>query len=124
MSLLFDEESSWPQRLVHIPRSSSEPLTSYRWEPGDRYGAHVKPAYVVLSYTWGRWRLEEGEEDQVRPLPVDGVTWQLPRILPNHFENSKLEQILRSLLALAQDHASLNGKFCWISVLGLRLKYS
>jgi len=38
---------NWPQRLLHVPS-----MTSFEWEPGNRYGVHIVPLYNAFSYTW------------------------------------------------------------------------
>lgn len=89
MTAPFDDDCDWPRRLLHVPS-----MTSYQWTPGDQYGDVVKPSYVALTYTWGRWRLDEGERPDIKALPVKGVTWPIPRIKPDHFTTTELEECL------------------------------
>lgn len=84
---------SWPRRLLHVPT-----LTSYNWQPGNRYGNAVKPAYNILTYTWGRWELADTpvkEGLEVESIPVKQVPWNIPRIDPNHFTTAQFLHVIR-----------------------------
>ncbi|KIW63849.1 hypothetical protein PV04_08821 [Phialophora macrospora] len=91
----FDDDCDWPRRLLHLPT-----MTSHPWTPGDRYGGHRRPKYIALSYTWGRWRLRDDEQLEVSCLPVDGITWQIPRVCPDHFTATEFEETLKALPAI------------------------
>lgn len=88
----FDDQSVWPRRLLYIPT-----MTSYPWRPGDVYGGHARPNYMAFSYTWGRWRLGDDDDFAVKALPVQGVTWKLPRVNPAHFTAEEFEKTIRAL---------------------------
>lgn len=105
MSVLFDDSSNWPRRLLHIPT-----MTSFPWTAGDRYGGRVRPTYYVLSYTWGRWRLESHELPHVQALTIWGTTWSIPRVHPDHFSAYQLETTLRGLSDLSLDEDMAPGK--------------
>ena len=90
----FDNNSKWPRRLLHVPS-----MTSHKWEPGNRYGDSVEPAYVAISYTWGRYRLSDGELPHVKPLPIQGVDWPIPRVNPvTHFSVSEFQGIIKEVM--------------------------
>lgn len=110
-NLIFDDECDWPRRLLHLPT-----LTSYEWSPGDQYGEHSKPDYVALSYTWGRWRLRDGELPEVTALPVTGVTWEIPRVNPNHFSAAEFENVLKTLPALVDKYLHFNTIKCTLGI--------
>src|SRR5437667_11978530 len=74
----FDNESRWPRRLLHVPS-----MTSFKWQPGNSYGGHKEPKYVALSYTWGRWALDERTKPDFKPLQIQGVPWLIPRVDPS-----------------------------------------
>lgn len=76
----WDDFSDWPRRLLHV-----ETMTSYPWQPGNKYGDQASPRYNAISYTWGRWKLRDGDHPSVEALHVAGVRWPIPRINPDHF---------------------------------------
>ncbi|KAK1828327.1 hypothetical protein QBC39DRAFT_155847 [Podospora conica] len=75
----------WPRRLLHVPS-----MTSFEWQPGNRYGPTAEPAYNAITYTWGRWKLKGGEQPDVFPLPIYGVAWEIPRVDPSCFTTHQL----------------------------------
>ena len=86
----FDNDSRWPRRLLHVPS-----MTSYKWEPGNRYGRHSQPDYVALSYTWGRYMVKDDEFSHVKPLKIRGVSWSIPRVNPDtHFSVAEFQHII------------------------------
>lgn len=87
---LFDEGSRWPRRLLNV-----EDMISYRWQPGNTYGGITEPKYAIISYTWGRWRLEKGEQPRIEALPIKGVPWEVPRVDPKHFTVAQFRHVLR-----------------------------
>jgi hypothetical protein len=93
----FDNNANWPRRLLHVPT-----MTSYKWAPGNNYGRWKEPAYIALSYTWGRFQLDDGENPQVKPLQIKGVPWPIPRINPNtHFGVNELQHIIHQTMKSA-----------------------
>lgn len=82
----------WPRRLLHLPT-----MTSYEWEPGNIYGSHVAPEYNAITYTWGRWSLDDGECPHVRAIEIHNVPWDIPRIRPDHFTSDELMNVLQSV---------------------------
>lgn len=81
----------WPQRLLHVPT-----MTSYEWQAGHVYGGHIKPRYSAISYTWGRYRLNSAlERPHVKPIELDGVDWEIPRIDDSHFTVGQFEELIR-----------------------------
>ena len=86
-----DTIGDWPQRLLHVPT-----MTSYEWEAGHSYGVHMKPKYNAISYTWGRYQLTSAlEKPYIKPLKVNGVSWEIPRIDDSHFTVDKFEELIR-----------------------------
>jgi len=93
-SSLREEEEAlgrWPRRLLHV-----KTLTSYKWQPGNIYGTIKEPPYNAISYTWGRYRLKEGDMPEISPLPLKGIEWsdRMPRINPEHFTLAQLMDVL------------------------------
>ena len=86
-----DTIGDWPQRLLHVPT-----MTSYEWQAGHRYGVHMKPRYNAISYTWGRYQLTSAlEKPYIKPLKLNGVSWEIPRIDDSHFTVDKFEELIR-----------------------------
>lgn len=65
----------WPRRLLHV---SSQ--TSYEWRDDNDYGGHKSPPYNVVTYTWGRMRLQNWEYPELEPMTVHNVEWDIPRV--------------------------------------------
>lgn len=113
-----DNIGRWPRRLLHIPS-----MTSLEWQPGNIYGDQVAPAYSAVSYTWGRYDLDNpGKKRQkkkyknVRGIKIKGIDWPVPRINPDehfhvdHFYNL-IEQTCKPI-----DGADCGTKFLWLDV--------
>jgi hypothetical protein len=88
---LEDEERAlgeWPRRLLYVPD-----MISYAWQPGNTYNGIKEPEYNALTYTWGRWRLKEQERLDVEALDmtIDGDSWPIPRVDPEHFTAENFE---------------------------------
>ncbi|KAH6662339.1 hypothetical protein B0J14DRAFT_645331 [Halenospora varia] len=81
----WDDSCDWPRRLLYI-----KTMTSYPWQPGNKYGDQFSPRYNAISYTWGRWKLQDGDHPNVEALHVTGVRWPIPRINPDHFTVDEL----------------------------------
>ncbi|KAH6685335.1 heterokaryon incompatibility protein-domain-containing protein [Plectosphaerella plurivora] len=110
----FDDECAWPRRLLHIPT-----LTSVPWAAGNFYGSDCEPRYIALSYTWGRWRLETGDRVDVPALPVKNVTWDTPRVQPEHFTAAELRNVLESaprVFSESQDVPDALIEYAWLDV--------
>jgi hypothetical protein len=88
----FDNDGIWPRRLLHVPT-----MTSHKWQPGNRYNGQCEPRYNAISYTWGRWRLNDDllEKPNVDALPIKGVPWKVPRIDPAHFTVEQFDAAIR-----------------------------
>ena len=69
------EERARPRRLLHVPSMTSLERTSEGF-----YGDLCEPTYNALSYTWGRFATKHGSA-----LKVNGITWHVPCIKPDHF---------------------------------------
>lgn len=80
----------WPRRLLHVPS-----MTCYEWQAGNVYGAVQEPLYNALTYTWGRWRLQEHEQPAVRAVGIRGVPWAIPRIDPRRFTAADFASVIR-----------------------------
>lgn len=90
----FDNNSRWPRRLLHV-----RTMTSYKWSPGNRYGDTIEPAYVAMSYTWGRYMLSADEMPHVKPLPIRGVKWPIRRVNPEtHFTLTEFQNIVKEVM--------------------------
>ncbi len=88
----------WPRRLLHVPT-----MTSMVWRPGNLYGDFESPAYNAVSYTWGRFRLDQGGKprpqkyNDIQGLPIRGVEWTVPPINPEHFQEQELSALLKRM---------------------------
>lgn len=67
-------------------------LISLERRGASTYGEYHNPAYNILSYTWGRWEIPDGEA-----LPVENVTWKIPSIHPSAFTVDEFWQVLQSV---------------------------
>lgn len=118
---LISEEAAlgrWPRRLLHVPS-----LTSYEWQPGNIYGSVKEPEYNAITYTWGRWKLQDQpspKRPDVAALPIAGITWSIPRVDPAHFTAHQLEQALKKTAGLQPLHAQWQARkrvdFVWLDV--------
>jgi hypothetical protein len=97
----IEELEGWPQRLLHVPT-----LTSHQWQPGNIYNGHANPSYRAISYTWGRWRLKDDEQPNVKPLPIKNAPWKIPRIDPVQFSVQQMEDVLRTICQCILAHES------------------
>ncbi|KAL4908407.1 hypothetical protein BDW74DRAFT_175089 [Aspergillus multicolor] len=62
----FDNDDIWPRRLLHVST-----MTSHKWQPGSRYNGQREPRYNAISYTWGRWRLDDGIAEKPDETPIE-----------------------------------------------------
>lgn len=113
VSNMWDDECCWPRRLLHV-----ESLTSYPWQPGNKYGGFTNPTYNAITYTWGRFQLkaEQPEYATTEQLPIRGTTWPqyLPKIQPSHFEVGELLHIIKTAARPCPDYPHV--KFIWLDV--------
>lgn len=57
----------------------------------------MKPAYNILTYTWGRWKLADSPvkmRPDVNGITVKGIPWDIPRVDPARFT---AEQFLEAI---------------------------
>ncbi|KAK8103576.1 uncharacterized protein PG998_010609 [Apiospora kogelbergensis] len=102
-----DGIGDWPRRLLHVPS-----MTSLPWRPGNMYGQFDSPRYNVVSYTWGRFRLDLAREhsNSKQGLPIQGVEWPIPPIDPEHFTEGELAVVLQRMAE------AYSVDFVWIDV--------
>ncbi|KAG8531428.1 uncharacterized protein KY384_003057 [Bacidia gigantensis] len=101
-------QQEWPQRLLYVPS-----MISLEREEGNKYGQYIEPAYSILSYTWGRWELPEGNA----ALKVGGINWRVPTIDERHFSVAQLEKaIWRISSGRDSENSSQLIHFVWIDI--------
>ncbi|KAF2122683.1 hypothetical protein BDV96DRAFT_639255 [Lophiotrema nucula] len=109
----FDEDDDdlgdWPRRLLHVPS-----MTSFKWQPGNVYDGARSPDFAVLSYTWGRWKLEDGQEPGTRALDVKGVTWPIPRVGPELFTIEQFQRAIEGCISARKPRVVL--EYLWLDV--------
>ncbi|KAL8364193.1 hypothetical protein RB601_009772 [Gaeumannomyces tritici] len=91
---LTSVQPCWPRRLLHV---DGDQLTSVERSGEATYGAFDAPPYNILSYTWGRFALREGDDGygDVEPIRIHNVPWAIPRIRPEHFTAEKFLRVIR-----------------------------
>lgn len=105
---------SWPRRLLHVPS-----MTSFEWQPGNYYGTTRAPKYNILSYTWGRYRLDKSDNlrpkelESVRGISIQGVEWDIPPIDPAHFTEREFRLVLDSVAKSGEPDPV---EFVWVDV--------
>lgn len=115
-----ETEDYWPRRLLHIAT-----MTSHERTGRGTYGTTGFPRYSILSYTWGRWQVDdEGEEQERdsrgghRALPVLGTTWAIPRVDEAHFTVEAFQRVVyqmsKSLNNEEQDAEKI--EWAWIDI--------
>lgn len=97
-------EKLWPRRLLHITS-----LTSFEWQEGNIYGGIAEPKYSIISYTWGRFAIKNPPQDVPR-LNVQGVTWKIPAIDPNHFTADAFCHMIQQTRQISKND------FVWLDV--------
>ncbi|KUI55248.1 hypothetical protein VP1G_02644 [Cytospora mali] len=106
----------WPRRLLHVDRER-DVFTSYEWEPGNIYGGHKEPKYNVISYTWGRYTLQDGTRPEVKGIDIGGVTWAIPRIDPDkHFSVADFRAAIKTACATHENSSLKDVQFVWLDV--------
>ena len=78
-------KSRWPRRLLNVFS-----MESFKRSKDGYYGALHNPPFTAISYTWGRFTVEKGPA-----LDVSGISWQVPRINPNHFTLDRFQSVLK-----------------------------
>ncbi|KAL9064115.1 MAG: hypothetical protein Q9161_009086 [Pseudevernia consocians] len=99
----------WPLRLLHVPT-----MTSLERQEGNVYGNSVEPDYNILSYTWGRWQVADGNP----ALVVRGVPWRIPAIDEHHFSAMQLQRVIWniSLSEQPENEERRSIVFVWIDI--------
>lgn len=103
----------WPRRLLHVPS-----MTSFQWQPGNVYGNIEEPKYNILTYTWGRWRLQDNDEhaSEVESLPIAGVPWDIPKISPEHFTANQFLSVIHGITQPLSGRNIPGVEFIWLDV--------
>lgn len=103
----------WPRRLLYVPE-----MVSYAWQPGNTYNGIKEPDYNAITYTWGRWRLEEHELPEVDALDIsiDGDDWPIPRVNPEHFTSEQLDLAVVSAASWTRDEDEKAVDFIWLDI--------
>ena len=69
-------------------------MTSLEWQPIGTYGNHKSPAYIALSYTWGRWKLDRKNYPSAPALHISGISWDIPPVDENLFTVRRMQSVL------------------------------
>ncbi|KAL2795520.1 hypothetical protein BJX66DRAFT_168102 [Aspergillus keveii] len=93
----------WPARLLNVAT-----MASVEWQPGNVYDGVREPRYAIISYTWGRWKLDDDAPGD--PLPVSGVPWKVPRVDQELFTVEEFQKVLN---AIARDSDTT---FVWVDI--------
>lgn len=88
----------WPRRLLEVST-----MTSFERQPGNVYAGETEPKYSIVSYTWGRYTVPDGQR-----LPVHGITWQTPAIDESKFKIEDFSHMLRK--------AAGSNRFIWVDI--------
>lgn len=109
---LEDVKPYWPQRLLHVISMTSFPRKNVGGEI--TYGGHPFPSYNILSYTWGRYRVQEKGEGGGTAIEVwdeSGEPWYIPPMRPEKREGFNSKEFKRAIDSVAQ-----GVKFVWVDV--------
>lgn len=68
-------------------------MTSIERIDANTYGNDVKPAFNIMSYTWGRWKNHAGGP----ALPVTEITRKVPAALDSHFSVPKFTHAVNGI---------------------------
>ncbi|RDW81864.1 hypothetical protein BP6252_02976 [Coleophoma cylindrospora] len=119
VDLISEDErqfGQWPRRLLYV---DDENMISHEWQPGNTYGGYKEPKYNIVSYTWGRFALKQGEKPHVQGIKVGNISWDVPRIDPNrHFSVAEFDCMIRSTLTVREktgDHGEPI-RFLWLDI--------
>jgi hypothetical protein len=82
-------------------------LPYYLWDRKEQRTVRVdllpeRPRYIVVSHTWGRWRLRDSP-----PAMIEGVPWPVPK--NSRFDVSELPSILKGI--------TMTTPYMWIDLL-------
>lgn len=96
----------WPKRLLYVPamKSVARGENDSFLNP-ETLDLDIRPRYNILSYTWGRWRSED-----YQPIAIEGTSWKIPAVVPEHFTTSDFERVLRYVAAQG------DFKYVWVDV--------
>lgn len=94
----------WPRRLL-----DTITMTSFERQDGNMYGGFRAPTYSIISYTWGRFAIENPSPNDPR-LDVGGITWQIPAIDRKHFTVDSFSQMIRRTREIS------GNRFIWLDV--------
>lgn len=86
-SELFTTEKHWPQRLLQL---DGEFIRSVPLSGTNTYEGVNSPPYNIMSYTWGRWEIDDGEA-----LPIQNVNWKIPAVGPEGFSVTAFANVLQ-----------------------------
>ncbi|KAF4302493.1 hypothetical protein GTA08_BOTSDO10443 [Botryosphaeria dothidea] len=67
-------------------------MTSVLRRGDSTYGNDSSPAYNAINYTWGRWEIPR--TDGVQALKINGVSWDIPAIHPDHFTSAMFKRAI------------------------------
>lgn len=95
---LEEQSPEWPLRLLHVPS-----MTSYENREDNTYNGEKEPQYNALSYTWGRWKIENGPV-----LEIHGTTWKIPSIHSDAFSVAQFQTCINL--------ASQGVDFLWLDI--------
>ncbi len=109
----WTDECPWPRRLLHV-----NSMRSYPWKPGNMYGNYREPRYKAITYTWGRFTLQQGgiEYNTTKPLHINGISWQVPRVKTSHFTAEQLHNILKTTAFPPEDEEDTAADFIWLDI--------
>lgn len=105
---------NWPRRLLHV-----ESMSSYQWSPGAWYGQFRAPKYNAISYTWGRYRLDNPRNPppkalkRINGVAIKGIKWDIPPINPDHFTE---EEFKTCISRVANGVEGEQVDFIWLDV--------
>lgn len=88
----------WPRRLLEVST-----MTSYERQSGNIYAGETEPKYSIVSYTWGRYTVPDGQR-----LHVRGITWQTPAIDQSKFSIEDFTGMLKK--------AAGKNRFVWVDI--------
>lgn len=88
----------WPRRLLEVST-----MTSYERKPGNVYAGETEPKYSIVSYTWGRFTVPDGQR-----LAVRGINWQTPAIDESKFSIEDFSRMLKK--------AAGKNRFVWLDI--------
>lgn len=94
----------WPLRLL-----DTATMTSFERQEDSTYNGIREPEYSVLSYTWGRFKVD-AESDGSR-LNITGVTWAIPAIDKHRaFNAAEFEVVIKQTSIIS------GNRFLWVDV--------